>query len=74
VNKLLRKLLTAASIGAAVAAFAGSAQAARPVTVVPAVTPAPVAPLGFSDGRLVAPFGFSDGRLVAPLGFSDGRS
>jgi hypothetical protein len=52
VNKLLRKLLTVAGIGAAVVAFAGSAQAAKPVTVAPPVTPAPIAPLGFSDGRL----------------------
>jgi hypothetical protein len=56
-----------------VAAFAGSAQAARPVTVVPPVKPVTIAPLGFSDGRMVAPLGFSDGRMTVPLGFSDGR-
>jgi hypothetical protein len=73
VNTLLRKLLTVASVGATVAAFAGSAQAAKPVPLAHPVTPAPIAPLGFSDGRMIAPLGFSDGRMVVPTGFSDGR-
>jgi hypothetical protein len=66
VNKLLRKLLTLASISAAVAAYAGTAQAANPTTNTPPVSPAPLAPLGFSDDRMTVPLGFSDGRMTAP--------
>ena len=70
---MLRKLLTIASIGATLAAFAGTAQATNPTTSTPPIAPTPIAPLGFSDGRMVSPLGFSDGRLTVPLGFSDGR-